>query len=89
MKVFSKTRPDTRAGGQGPYSGSLEHLGRSSDAKNRKNIKKVKCDRPTDRWTKLGVESRSTRLKLAMLVPSISMYSGCRRLGNTGEFLLG
>ena len=28
-----------------------EHLGRSSEAKDRKNIKKVKLDRPTDRQT--------------------------------------
>ena len=47
-----------------------EHLGRSSEAKDRKNIKKVKwgptnrpTDRPTDGRTKRGVESRSTRLK--------------------------
>ena len=44
-----KTRPDTRlpqsrAGGQGPYLRSLDHLGRSSEAINRKNPKKVKCD---------------------------------------------
>ena len=51
------TRPDTRlpqsrAGGQGPYLGSLHHLGRSSEAKDRKNPKKVKCDQPTDGpWT--------------------------------------
>ena len=29
----------------------LEHLGRSSEAKDRKNIKKVKLDRPTDQPT--------------------------------------
>ena len=50
------TRPDTRlpqsrVGGRGPYLRSLDHLGRSSEAKNRKNPKKVKCDGPTDRRT--------------------------------------
>ena len=46
-------------------------MGRSSEAKDRKNPKKVKCDGPTDRRkdgptdgpTKRVVESRSTRLK--------------------------
>ena len=78
-----RTRPDTwlpqsRAGGQGPYLRSLDHLGRSSEAKDRKKIK-IKCDGQTDGWTdqqtdgrtdgrtdgptKRGVESRSTRLK--------------------------
>jgi len=70
------TRPDarlpqSRAGGQGPYLRSLHHLGRSSEAKEHKNPKKVKCDRRTDQRTdrrtdgptKRGVESRSTRLK--------------------------
>ena len=50
---------------------------------------KVECDGPTDRCRKQGVESRRTRLKIAMLVQSISMYSECRQLGNTREFLLG
>ena len=49
----TKTRPDTwlpqsRAGGQGPYLRSLDHLGRGSKAVDRKNQKKVKCDGPTD-----------------------------------------
>ena len=70
------TRPDTRlpqsrAGGQGPYSRSHDYLGRSREAENRKKTKKVKCDRrtdgptdrPTDGPTKRGVESRCTRLK--------------------------
>ena len=40
-----KTRPDTRlphvrAGGQGLYLRSLDHLGRSSEAKDRKKTKK-------------------------------------------------
>ena len=51
------TRPDTRlpksrAGVQGPYLRSLDHLGRSSEAKDRKNQKKVKCDGPTDQRDK-------------------------------------
>ena len=68
----SKTRPDTRlpqsrVAGQGPYFRSLHHLGRSSEAKDRKKPKKVKYDGRTDRRTdgptKRGVGSRSTRLK--------------------------
>ena len=43
-------------------------MGRSSEAKNRKSPKKVKCDGrtdgPTDGPTKRGVESRNTRLKI-------------------------
>ena len=66
------TMPDIRlpqscAGGQRPYSRSLDHLGRSSEAKDCKNPNKVKCDRwtdgQTDRPTKWGVELRSTQLK--------------------------
>ena len=66
--ITKKTRPDTRlpqshAGGQELYLRSLDHLGRSSEAKDRKkkNIKKVKkskawqtdqpTDQPTDRQT--------------------------------------
>ena len=48
----------------------LKHLGKCSEAKDRKNIKKVKwgptdrpTNQPTDRRTKRGVVSRSTRLK--------------------------
>ena len=42
------TRPDTRlpqsrAGGQGPYLRSLDHLGRSSEAKERKKKRKKWC----------------------------------------------
>ena len=80
IALKSETRPDTRlpqsrAGGQGPYLRSPEHLGRSSKAKKLKNAEKVKCDgrtdrqtdgptdRPTDRPTngpiKRGVESRA------------------------------
>ena len=52
----SETRPDTRlpqsrAVGQGPYLRSLDHLGRSHVAKDRKNPKKVKFDGWTDRRT--------------------------------------
>ena len=52
--VFKGTKPDTRlpksrAGGQGPYLRLLDHLGRSSEAKDRKKTKKVKCDGWTDR----------------------------------------
>ena len=52
----NKTRPDTRlpqsrAGGQGPYLRSVEHLGRSGIAKNPINAEKVKCDGPTDGQT--------------------------------------
>ena len=39
-------------------------MGRSSEAKNPKNPKKVKCDGPTDGPTKRVVESRITRLKI-------------------------
>ena len=44
----------------------LERSGKCSEAKDHKNIKKVKwgpTNRPTDRQTKWGVESRSTQLK--------------------------
>ena len=66
---LKKTRPDTwlpksRAGGQGPYLRSFNHLGRDSEPKDGKNLKKVKCGKPTDGPTKGGVESRSTRLKI-------------------------
>ena len=50
-----KTRPDTRlpqsrAGGwAGAIFEVIDHLGRSSEAKDRKTPKKVKCDRRTDR----------------------------------------
>ena len=63
---------------------SLDHLGRSSEAKNRKKPKKEKCDgpadRPTDRWTdrptKRGVESRSTRLKREIEKKEIGVEKG-------------
>ena len=47
-----KKTVQSRAGGQGPYLRLLDHLARSIEVKNPKNLKKVKC-----------VESRSTRLK--------------------------
>ena len=40
--------PQSHAGGQGPYLRSLDHFGRSSEAIDHKNPKKVKCDGPTD-----------------------------------------
>ena len=48
------TRPDTqlpqsRAGGQGPRARSLDYLGRSSEAKDRKTPKKVKIDGRTEK----------------------------------------
>ena len=73
--IWPDTRlPQSRAGGQGPFLRSLDRLGRSSEAKDHKNPKKVKCDgctngrtdRRTDGRTdgpiKRGVESRSMRL---------------------------
>ena len=43
--------PQSRVGGQEPYLRSLDHLGRSSEAIDRKNPKKVKCDGRMDRPT--------------------------------------
>ena len=77
------TKPDTqlpqsRAGGQGLFFRSPYHFGRSSEAKDRNNPKKVKCDGqtyrqtdgPINQWTngpmdghRRGVESFSRRLK--------------------------
>jgi len=74
MRGHKTTRPDTRipqsrVGGQGLYLRSLDHLGRSSEAKDRKNKKVRRMDRQTDGRTdgptKRGVESRSTRLKIS------------------------
>ena len=75
--VFKRTRSDTRlpqlrAGGQGLYLRSLDHLRRSSEAKDGQNPKQVKCDgrtdgqidRQTNGPTKQVVESHSTRLKI-------------------------
>ena len=67
-----QTRPDirqprSRAGGQGLYLRSLDHLGRSSEAKDRNNPKKVKCDGQIDERTdgrtdgQSGVKSRVAR----------------------------
>ena len=49
FSVCLKTRPDTqlpqsRAGGQGRHLRSVEHLDRSSKAKNRINAVKVRCE---------------------------------------------
>ena len=70
--LFIQTRPDaclpkSRAGEQGPYLRSLHHLGRSSEAKDQKNSKKIKVwrtdwltdgltDGPMDGPTKRVVE---------------------------------
>ena len=59
-----KTRPDTRlpqsrAGGQGPYLRSVEHLSRSSKAKKPINAKKVKCDRRTAGQTNRQTDGRT------------------------------
>ena len=51
--------PQSRAGGQGPYLRSLDQLGRSSEAKDRKNQKKRKCDRPTDGPTDRQTDGRT------------------------------
>ena len=53
FQEYSEARPDTwlpksRASGQGPYLRLLHHFGRSSEAKDHKNLKKVKCDKLTD-----------------------------------------
>ena len=58
---------------------SVEHLGRSSKAKNPINAKKVKCDGRTDGPTKRGVQSRSTRLKKGKTGKIFCLYvSKCR-----------
>ena len=86
------TRPDkrlplSRVGGQGLNLRSLDHLGRSSEAKDGKNPKKVKCDGPTDRPTdgqtdrptKRVIESRCTQLKICDQSTNRTMYKvGCR-----------
>ena len=52
MVIRSDIRlPQSHAGGQGPYLRSLDHLGRSSEAKDREHLKEIKCDTPTDGWT--------------------------------------
>ena len=71
------TRPDTRlpqsrVGGHGPYLSLRDHLGTSSEVKDRKNRKKGSVtdgwtDERTDGPTKRGVEFRSTRLKRQFL----------------------
>ena len=50
--LYLDTRlPKLGAGGQGLYLRSLDHLGRGSEVKENKIIKKVKCDQPTNRPT--------------------------------------
>ena len=61
-----KTRPDarlpqSRAGGQGPYLRSLDHLGRSSEAKNHRNPQKVKCDGRNDIQTDRQTDGQMNR----------------------------
>ncbi|MEE3021028.1 MAG: hypothetical protein VX367_00175 [SAR324 cluster bacterium] len=47
--------------GRGGYLRSPDHLGRSSEAKDRKNPKKVKCDRRTDRRTDGPTDRRTDK----------------------------
>ena len=47
----TKNKARYTVGGQGLYLRSLDHLGGNSEAKNRRNPKKVKCDGRTDRQT--------------------------------------
>ena len=69
-KKKKRTRPDTRlpksrAGGQGPYLRSLDHLGRSGEVKKVKRIKKVKwgpTDQPTDRPTDRPMDKAGCRV---------------------------
>ena len=61
------TRPDTGlhqscAGGQGLYLRSLHHLGSSSEAKDRKNPKKVKCDGRTNGRTDQRTDKAGCRV---------------------------
>ena len=53
------------AGWQGSYLRPLEHLSRSSEAKDRKNPKKVKCEGPadelTDGWTNQPTDGSTKR----------------------------
>ena len=64
--IHIQTRPDTRlpqsrAGGQGPYLRSLDHLGRSSEVKDRKSSKRVKCDGWTDGRTDRRKDRRTDK----------------------------
>ena len=43
--------PQSRVGRQGLYLRSLDHLGRSSDAKDLNYLKKIKCDGQMDGQT--------------------------------------
>ena len=64
MRCLKRTRPVTqlpqsRAGGQTPYLRSLDHLGRSSESKDRKNPNKIKCDGQTDGGTDGRTDERT------------------------------
>ena len=86
--ILPDTRlPRSRAGGQGPYLRSVEHLGRSGIAKNPINAKKVKCDGrtdgptdgrtdgPTDGWTdKAGCRVTCTQLKIRRATWSLLVH---------------
>ena len=65
--------PKSCAGGQGLYSRSLDHLGRSSEAKDCKNPKKVKCDGPTD-----GRTDRQTDGPTDRRTNGLTDKAGCR-----------
>ena len=54
--------PQSRAGGQGQYLRSLDYLGRSSEARDCKNKKKVKCDGRTDRRTDRRTDKAGCRV---------------------------
>ena len=58
---FWEVLPQSRAGGQGPYLRSVEHLGRSGIAKNPINAEKVKCDGPTDGRTDKRTDGRTDK----------------------------
>ena len=66
-----KEQGRSRTGGQGPYLRSPDHLGRSSEVKEIKSIKKLSVtDRPTNRPTdKAGCRVACTRLKILILRP--------------------
>ena len=53
------TATPVACGGQGLFLRSLDHLGRSSEAKDRKKQKKVKCDGPTDQRTDGPTDQRT------------------------------
>ena len=55
------TAAQLHADGQGLYLRSLYHLGRSSEAKDRKNPRKVKCDRRMDGRTDRRTDRRTDK----------------------------